>query len=34
MTPGREMGPSGSFEHWPQAWGFDHRWGFLTGAVG
>jgi arylsulfatase len=34
MTPGREMGPSGPFEHWPQAWGFDHWWGFLTGAAG
>jgi arylsulfatase len=28
------MGPSGPFEHWPQAWGFDHWWGFLTGAAG
>ncbi len=34
MTPGREMGPAGPFEHWPQAWGFDHWWGFLTGAAG
>ncbi len=34
MTPGREMGPAGSFDHWPQAWGFDHWWGFLTGAAG
>ncbi|MCO5197059.1 MAG: arylsulfatase [Anaerolineae bacterium] len=34
MTPGHEMGPSGPFEHWPQAWGFDHWWGFLTGAAG
>ena len=34
MTPGREMGPAGPFEHWPQAWGFDKWWGFLTGAAG
>ena len=34
MTPGREMGPSGSFDHWPLGWGFDHWWGFLTGAAG
>ena len=34
MTPGREIGPAGPFEHWPQAWGFDHWWGFLTGAAG
>ncbi|MFN2181558.1 MAG: arylsulfatase [Candidatus Promineifilaceae bacterium] len=34
MTPGHEMGPAGPFEHWPQAWGFDHWWGFLTGAAG
>ncbi len=34
MTPGREMGPAGPFDHWPQAWGFDHWWGFLTGAAG
>jgi len=34
MTPGREMGPAGPFEHWPQGWGFDHWWGFLTGAAG
>jgi arylsulfatase len=34
MTPGREMGPAGPYEHWPQAWGFNHWWGFLTGAAG
>ena len=34
MTPGREMGPSGPFDHWPLGWGFDHWWGFLTGAAG
>lgn len=34
MTPGHEMGAAGSFDHWPLAWGFDHWWGFLTGAAG
>lgn len=34
MTPGREMGPAGPFDHWPLGWGFDHWWGFLTGAAG
>lgn len=34
MTPGREMGAAGSFDHWPTGWGFDHWWGFLTGAAG
>ena len=34
MTPGRDMGAAGSFEHWPTGWGFDHWWGFLTGAAG
>jgi len=34
MTPGREMGAAGPFDHWPQGWGFDHWWGFLTGAAG
>jgi arylsulfatase len=34
MTPGHEMGPAGSFDHWPLGWGFDHWWGFLTGAAG
>jgi arylsulfatase A-like enzyme/uncharacterized membrane protein len=34
MTPGREMGAAGPFEHWPLGWGFDHWWGFLTGAAG
>ena len=34
MTPAREMGPSGPFDHWPVGWGFDHWWGFLTGAAG
>jgi arylsulfatase A-like enzyme/uncharacterized membrane protein len=34
MTPDREQGPAGPFNHWPQSWGFDHFWGFLSGASG
>ncbi|MGZ4248506.1 MAG: arylsulfatase [Solirubrobacteraceae bacterium] len=34
MTPDREQGPAGPFTHWPQAWGFDKFWGFLSGASG
>jgi arylsulfatase A-like enzyme/uncharacterized membrane protein len=34
MTPDHEQGPAGSFSHWPLAWGFDHFWGFLSGASG
>jgi arylsulfatase A-like enzyme/uncharacterized membrane protein len=34
LTPGREMGSAGPFDHWPTGWGFDHWWGFLTGAAG
>ena len=34
ITPGREMGAAGPFDHWPLGWGFDHWWGFLTGAAG
>jgi arylsulfatase len=34
LTPGRVMGAAGPFDRWPQAWGFDHWWGFLTGAAG
>ena len=34
MTPGGEMGAAGPFDHWPTGWGFDHWWGFLTGAAG
>ena len=34
MTPGHEMGAAGPFDHWPMGWGFDHWWGFLTGASG
>ena len=34
LTPGREIGAAGPFEHWPTGWGFDHWWGFLSGATG
>jgi arylsulfatase A-like enzyme/uncharacterized membrane protein len=34
MTPDREQGAAGPFDHWPQGWGFDHYWGFLSGAAG
>jgi arylsulfatase len=34
LLPDREEGPAGPFSHWPQAWGFDHFWGFLGGASG
>ena len=34
LTPGRAFGPAGPFNAWPLAWGFDHFWGFLSGASG
>ena len=34
LTPGSQMGASGPFDHWPQSWGFDNFYGFLTGAAG
>jgi arylsulfatase len=34
LTPDNVQGPAGPFDHWPQAWGFDHWWGFLQGAAG
>ena len=34
ITPTRELGAAGPFEHWPTGWGFDHYWGFLTAASG
>ncbi len=34
ITPTRELGAAGPFEHWPTGWGFDHFWGFLPGASG
>jgi arylsulfatase A-like enzyme/uncharacterized membrane protein len=34
LTPGSQMGQAGPFDHWPLSWGFDHWYGFLTGAAG
>jgi arylsulfatase A-like enzyme/uncharacterized membrane protein len=34
LTPDHVQGPAGPFDHWPQSWGFDHWWGFLSGAAG
>jgi arylsulfatase A-like enzyme/uncharacterized membrane protein len=34
MTPDNVQGAAGPFDHWPGAWGFDHWWGFLSGAAG
>jgi arylsulfatase A-like enzyme/uncharacterized membrane protein len=34
MTPGSQMGEAGPKDHWPLGWGFDHWYGFLTGAAG
>ncbi|MGE5694201.1 MAG: arylsulfatase, partial [Candidatus Sericytochromatia bacterium] len=34
LTPDNVQGAAGPFDHWPQAWGFDHYWGFLSGAAG
>jgi len=34
LTPDNVQGPAGPFGHWPQSWGFDHFWGFLSGAAG
>ncbi len=34
MTPDREQGAAGPFDHWPNSWGFTHYWGFLSGAAG
>ncbi|MFN8187197.1 MAG: arylsulfatase [Gaiellales bacterium] len=34
LTPGSQMGAAGPFDHWPLSWGFDHWYGFLTGAAG
>ena len=34
MTPDREQGAAGPFDHWPNSWGFNHYWGFLSGAAG
>jgi arylsulfatase len=34
LTPDNVQGAAGPFDHWPKAWGFDHFWGFLSGAAG
>ena len=34
LTPDNVQGAAGPFDHWPGAWGFDHWWGFLSGAAG
>ena len=34
ITPSRELGAAGPFDHWPAGWGFDHFWGFLPAASG
>lgn len=34
LTPDHVQGPAGPFDRWPPSWGFDHWWGFLSGAAG
>jgi arylsulfatase len=34
LTPDNVQGAAGPFDNWPQGWGFDHWWGFLSGAAG
>jgi arylsulfatase len=34
MTPDNVQGAAGPFNNWPMSWGFDHYWGFLSGAAG
>ena len=34
LTPDNVQGAAGPFDNWPQGWGFDHFWGFLSGAAG
>ena len=34
LTPEKEQGPAGPFNHWPNAWGFDYFWGFLAPEAG
>ncbi len=34
LTPDNVQGAAGPFDLWPKAWGFDHWWGFLSGAAG
>ena len=30
LTPDSVQGAAGPFDHWPEGWGFDHFWGFLS----
>ena len=34
LTPDHVQGAAGPFDRWPLSWGFDHFWGFLSGAAG
>ena len=34
LTPDHVQGAAGPFDRWPNAWGFDHFWGFLGGEAG
>ena len=34
LTPDGVQGAAGPFDNWPLGWGFDHYWGFLSGAAG
>jgi arylsulfatase A-like enzyme len=34
LTPDNVQGAAGPFDNWPVGWGFDHFWGFLSGAGG
>ena len=34
LTPDHVQGMAGPFDRWPNAWGFDHFWGFLSGESG
>jgi len=34
LTPDNVQGAAGPFTRWPNGWGFDHWWGFLSGAAG
>ena len=34
LTPDDVQGAAGPFTRWPLSWGFDHYWGFLSGAAG
>lgn len=34
LTPDNVQGAAGPFDRWPTGWGFDHWWGFLSGAAG